>query len=138
MITASQFYKDLKIIDNARSLAITNLNLKGLKLKEDASIPQIATSISDISTQTIINGTRVIYAAELVGVNLSLYLNDQLIESKDTPALVGGYVIFNVENDGNYTIKATKDGEELWSNTIEVTNAGVYNCKSSKALEEYE
>ena len=137
MITSSQFYKDLKDIDNARLLAVNNLNQKGLSLSSDLSIPQIATAITDIPSQTIINGNIVIYAAEFANVTLSLYLNDTLVESKTTPAVAGGYVTFNVENTGTYTLKATQDSTELWTNTITITSPGVYNCKSSKALEDY-
>ena len=137
MITSSQFYKDLKDIDNARLLAVNNLNQKGLSLSSDLSIPQIATAITDIPSQTIINGNIVIYAAEFANVTLSLYLNDTLVESKTTPTVAGGYVTFNVENTGTYTLKATQEGTELWTNTITITSPGVYNCKSSKTLEDY-
>jgi hypothetical protein len=63
---------------------------------------------------------------------------DQLMGTQSTNASVGGQVSFSLTASGFYTVKAYTNTEILlWTNTVSITDPGVYNVKSGLALEDY-
>lgn len=63
---------------------------------------------------------------------------DQLMGTKSTNASVGGQVSFALNASGFYTVKAYTNTELLlWTNTVSITDPGVYNVKSALKLEDY-
>lgn len=76
-----------------------------------------------------------IITAELSGVTMELYdSSSNLLQSE----IGGKNIVFNVQGEGNYIVKAIKDGIELWTNSVYVWGCGNYYCKSGKVLNDYE
>ena len=80
-----------------------------------------------------------IRTAELPNTTIKLYNESStLLDTKTTDATLGGYVIFDIETSGTYTINAYDSNETLlWTNTVIVTDIGLYNCKTGKAFADY-
>lgn len=90
-----------------------------------------------IQYNEVIENNYQIVVAELPNTVIELYQNSTLLQTKTTDSIKGGRVIFNVTNNGEYTIKAKKDNVEIWTNTVTLTDIGVYKVKSGKALTNY-
>ena len=64
--------------------------------------------------------------------------SDELMGTQSTNASVGGQVSFALTASGFYTVKAYTNTELLlWTNTVSITDPGVYNVKSGLTLEDY-
>lgn len=88
--------------------------------------------------QEIINKiSYIITTAELPNTIIDLSFNDVIIQTKTTDSITGGKVSFDVNEPGTYTITATNENLENWSNTVVVDNIGEYIVKSGKALANY-
>jgi len=115
-----------KIIEKGGTITQANINV---------SLPELTAGVASIPTGG--GASYVIKAAELPGTTLTVYDSENTqVDSKST-GTNGGVVEFTVAEAGTYTVKATKDGAELWTNTITLDEIGVYNCKTGKALNEY-
>ena len=79
-----------------------------------------------IQYNEVIENNYQIVVAELPNTVIELYQNSTLLQIKTTDSVKGGKVIFNVTNNGEYTIKAKKDNVEIWTNTVTLTDIGVY------------
>lgn len=115
-----------KIIEKGGTITQANVNV---------SLPELTAGVASIPTGG--GASYVIKAAELPNTTLTVYNSENTqVDSKSTGEN-GGVVEFTVTDAGTYTVKATKDGAELWTNTITLDEIGVYNCKTGKALNEY-
>ena len=88
----------------------------------------------------ITGGQRTIIVAELGGA--TFYLKDStdtVVATGNTNFGFGGIVSLVAPSDGLYTVQAvvTAGGTELWTNTVEVLGAGVYEIKTGKPLNDY-
>ena len=149
MIETSEFYQKLNILEAARQTGVNNLNIRGVRCSQNASLPSIVSKILDVPTKSInmahttiqANGSVVIVAAELP--NTTLTLKDglgEIVGVKTTDTILGGVVYFETEitEPTLFTMVATNsDGVEIWTNTIYVNNIGFYNCKTGKAFADY-
>lgn len=114
-----------KIIEKGGTITQANINV---------SLPELTAGVASIPTG---GASYVIKAAELPNTTLTVYDSENTqIDSKSTGEN-GGVVELNITESGTYTVKATKDGTEIWTNSITVDEIGVYNCKSGKSLNEY-
>jgi hypothetical protein len=86
-----------------------------------------------------VTGSSAIITAELPNTTIKLYdASSTLLDTKTTDTTVGGYVIFDIETIGTYTINAYDSGENLlWTNVVIVTDIGLYNCKTGKVFADY-
>ena len=133
-MTASQLFKVTSILETARQDGVKNLKAKGITIPDSSSIPAIIGNINNITGQTIINttelkatGDRIITAADLPNTTFTLYKDDSLLQTL-TNADEAYVVAFSVTDDGEYIIKATRDSEEKWQNSINVQGVGQYKC----------
>lgn len=131
MATQQDVFNEIQKIKNAiiaKGGTITQANI-------NVSLPELVDGVESIPEGG--SGASIsIIAAELADTTLELYGSDgSLLDTQSTGT--GGLVEFVVSETGTYTIKASKDGEELWTNTITVDEIGVYNCKTGKALNDY-
>ena len=93
---------------------------------------------SKVTVNTGGGGAYQIVVGELPDTTIELYDGVTLLETKTTDATLGGYVIFDIETSGTYTINAYDSNETLlWTNTVVVTDIGLYNCKTGKAFADY-
>jgi len=107
-----------KIIEKGGTITQANINV---------SLPELTAGVASIPTGG--GASYVIKAAELPGTTLTVYDSENTqVDSKST-GTNGGVVEFTVAEAGTYTVKATKDGAELWTNTITLDEIGVYNCR---------
>ena len=90
-----------------------------------------------IQYNELIENNYQIITAELPNTTVELYKDDVLLQTQTTNSIKGGKVVFNITEKGEYTIKASKDSTEIWTNTITITDIGIYKVKSGKALTNY-
>lgn len=130
MATQQDVFNEIQNIKNtiiAKGGTITQAN-------KNVSLPELTAGVQSIPEGG--GAGIVIIAAELADTTLELYgSNGVLIGSQSTGT--GGMVMFTATEAGTYTVKASKGGTELWTNTITVDEIGVYNCKTGKALNNY-
>ena len=86
-------------------------------------------------TITAANGYAII-VAERAGTTIKLYYNDTELVNEITIGS-GGYITLSVDEIGQYTARAYVNDEEIWHNSVSVTEPGVYNIKSGLPLESY-
>lgn len=130
MATQQDVFIKLREMKNAiiaKGGTITQANI-------NVSLPELLAGVQSIPQGG--GASMAIIAAELANTTLALYKSDGTLVSQESTG-TGGIVEFEVSEAGTYTIKATKDNTELWTNTITVDEIGVYNCKTGKALNEY-
>lgn len=130
MATQQDVFNEIQNIKNAiiaKGGTITQAN-------KNVSLPELTAGVQSIPEG---GGAGIaIIAAELADTTLELYgSNGALIDSQSTGT--GGMVMFTATEADTYTVKASKGGTELWTNTITVEEIGVYNCKTGKALNDY-
>lgn len=84
-------------------------------------------------------GSYYIITAELPNTTINLYNSSStLLATVTTHATTGGTVSFSLNAVGTYTVEAVDSNNvQLWTKTVELTNIGVYNVKSGKALTNY-
>lgn len=149
-MTSSEFYERLNRLETSRQLGIGYLRNKGVDIANTASLSMIINKINTIqidqtSHETVINtnGSVVIVTAEMPGVTLTLKdEGNTTIAVQTTPETTGGAVAFTISDFATaqaYKVVATltANGNQLWENTVQVDNIGIYYCKSGKALEDY-
>ena len=87
---------------------------------------------------TASNGYAII-VAERPNKTIKLYNSSgSLLSTKTTNSSTGGYVTFTVSSIGEYIAKVyDADGTEIWTNSININEPGVFNIKSGLALNEY-
>lgn len=130
MATQQDVFIKLREMKNeiiAKGGTITQANI-------NVSLPELLAGVQSIPQGG--GASIAIIAAELANTTLALYKSDGTLVSQESTG-TGGIVEFEVSEAGTYTVKATKDNTELWTNTITVDEIGVYNCKTGKALNEY-
>lgn len=132
MATQQDVFNKIQEIKNAiiaKGGTITQANI-------NVSLPELVAGVQSIPAGS--GGASIaIIAAELADTTLALYKSDGALVSQESTGVSGGTVIFEVSEADTYTVKATKSGAELWTNTITIEEIGVYNCKTGKALNDY-
>lgn len=132
MATQQDVFNKLQQIKSAiiaKGGTITQANI-------NVSLPELVAGVQSIPEGG--GGASIaIIAAELADTTLALYTSEGTLVSSESTGSGGGIVEFEVSEAGTYTVKATKNNTELWTNTITVSEIGVYNCKTGKALNDY-
>ena len=103
---------------------------------DDETIDEYADFVDNIQTGSGGGASYKIRTAELPNVTIKLYnASSVLLDTQTTDVTLGGYVVFDIETSGTYTINAYDSNETLlWTNTVIVTDIGLYNCKTGKAF----
>lgn len=132
MATQQDVFNKLQQIKSAiiaKGGTITQANI-------NVSLPELVAGVQSIPEGG--GGASIaIIAAELADTTLALYTSEGTLVSSESTGAGGGIVEFEVSKAGTYTVKATKNNTELWTNIITVSEIGVYNCKTGKALNDY-
>lgn len=132
MATQQDVFNKLQQIKSAiiaKGGTITQANI-------NVSLPELVAGVQSIPEGG--GGASIaIIAAELADTTLALYTSEGTLVSSESTGAGGGIVEFEVSEAGTYTVKATKNNTELWTNIITVSEIGVYNCKTGKALNDY-
>ena len=102
---------------------------------------ELLAGIQSIPTGTpiVASSGYAIVVAERPNTTLKLYNSSEtLLSTKTTHATQGGVVNFSVSSTGNYIVKAyDSQNVELWTNSITISQVGVYNLKPSLLMDAY-
>lgn len=131
MATQQDVFQELQNIKNA----ITQKGGTVTVANANVSLPELTAGVNSIPSG---GNSYKIKTAELPNITIELYgTDDALIESKST-GTSGGAVEFSLNTAGTYTLKAkNSENTQVWTNTVTISEMGVYNVKTGKALDDY-
>ena len=131
MATQQDVFQELQNIKNA----ITQKGGTVTVANTNVSLPELTAGVNSIPSG---GNSYKIKTAELPNITIELYgADDALIESKST-GTSGGAVEFSLNTAGTYTLKAkNSENAQVWTNTVTISEMGVYNVKTGKALDDY-
>lgn len=131
MATQQEVFQELQNIKNA----ITQKGGTVTVANTNVSLPELTAGVNSIPSG---GNSYKIKTAELPNITIELYgEDDALIESKNT-GTSGGAVEFSLNTAGTYILKAkNSESTQVWTNTVTISDMGVYNVKTGKALDEY-
>lgn len=131
MATQQDVFQELQNIKNA----ITQKGGTVTVANTNVSLPELTAGVNSIPSG---GNSYKIKTAELPNITIELYgTDDALIESKST-GTSGGAVEFSLNTAGTYTLKAkNSENTQVWTNTVTISEMGVYNVKTGKALDDY-
>ena len=126
----------------------TDLNSIGIEIKKLGgtlnykskypSITDILKGIQTVSTTPILQGTNyMVICADTANTTFLLKKDGTTIQTKTNDTTIGGQVTFTPTEAGTYTIVANQNGLLKWTNSITLSNVGVYNCKCGNLLDTY-
>ena len=131
MATQQDVFQELQNIKNAITQKGGTVNVANTNV----SLPELTAGVNSIPSG---GNSYKIKTAELSNITIELYgVDDALIESKST-GTSGGAVEFSLNTAGTYTLKAkNSENAQVWTNTVTISEMGVYNVKTGKALDDY-
>lgn len=131
MATQQDVFQELQNIKNAITQKGGTVNVANTNV----SLPELTAGVNSIPSG---GNSYKIKTAELPNITIELYgIDDALIESKST-GTSGGAVEFSLNTAGTYTLKAkNSENTQVWTNTVTISEMGVYNVKTGKALDDY-
>ena len=131
MATQQDVFQELQNIKNAITQKGGTVNVANTNV----SLPELTAGVNSIPSG---GSSYKIKTAELPNITIELYgEDDALIESKST-GTSGGAVEFSLNTAGTYTLKAkNSESTQVWTNTVTISEMGVYNVKTGKALNDY-
>ena len=133
--------KDFYLASGTKATGTIPTYAGSTNITENATLETSGTYVVDDIVVNVSGGgaSYKIRTAELPNVTIKLYnASSVLLDTQITDVTLGGYVDFDVSTSGTYTINAYNSSETLlWTNTVVITDIGVYNCKTGKAFADY-